>query len=124
MGSIIIVSFIIPLLRKSSKSGILKYNRGRRRSCGRNLIHSVHGNSIVSALYLYLPFITENKREKLWPHLLVSFFPYWVFLGYILFSLCGWCVIFLASFISVSIYFSISYIMLEVLNMNPKKNTS
>jgi uncharacterized membrane protein YozB (DUF420 family) len=74
----------------------------------------------VSALSLYLHFITKKKRARHRPHLLAGFFPYWVFLGYILCSLCGWCVIFLASFILVSVYFSILCAKLVILNIESK----
>jgi hypothetical protein len=77
--------------------------------------HNVHGKYMVSALSLYMHFITKKKRAKHEPHLLARFFP-----GYILCLMCGWCAICLTSFILFFIYFIISCIELVILYMKSK----
>jgi hypothetical protein len=85
--------------------------------CSIHITYSVHGNSIVSTFSLYFHFITEKKRARHRSRLLTEFLSYWVFLVYIFSSLCGWCVIFLASFILVLVYFSMLCIKLIILNL-------
>jgi hypothetical protein len=74
----------------------------------------------VSALSLYLHFITEKKRVEHRPHLLVGFSPILGFLGHILCSFVWMVCSFACSFISVLVISINLSTMLVIINLRSK----
>jgi hypothetical protein len=83
---------------------MLKHNKGGRRFCSNHSCHSIHGNSRVNAPSLYLHFITEKKREKHEPHLLVGFSP---ILGFPSHTFCSF--VWMVCSFFCSFHFNLSY---------------